>query len=153
MIFPANRPTPPVPLARFFYLTFVAHILVAVPFIGIVWATAERPFTFLGFLVGPFLVLGVPIIATICWLVAKGSNWSNTRAAAAYAVGHSMPTYVLLAAFFVVVHFRGVATWWVLVAILVIVAYGRMRLFRWYAGLLLRWLAPDLALDQVPTTA
>jgi len=147
MISLSNKPTPPVPLTRFLYLTFIAHVLLAIPFMGIVWATAEQPLTFLGFLVGPFLVLGVPIIATISWLVAKGSNWTNTRAAAAYAVGHSMPPYVLLSAFFVVAQFRGLTVWWVLAAVLVGVTYGRMKLFRWYASLMLRWLAPELALS------
>lgn len=143
----ATLPARPVPLSRFLYVSLVSQILLAIPFMLAVWALGASFDLFARFLVGPFFVLGAPLIALFAWLVAKGSNWTNIQPAARLVAGYGVQLYVILAALLVVVRYMGALPMWTYAGLLVCVIVARRLLVAPYARFLLRWLAPEMLVD------
>ncbi len=148
-----SKPLGPVPLNQFVRLAVVSQLVLAVPFVLTIWVLGAPVNLFLGMLIGPFFVIGAPLLAVFSWMVAKGSNWTNTSAAATVVAGHAVQIYVLLSAILVVIRYAGLMTWWMYVVTLLVVVLGRRLLIKPYAQLMLRWLAPGLLREMQHETA
>ena len=146
-----SSPTGPVALSRFLRLAFVSQVLLAIPYCLVAWLIGASVGTLFVILVGPFLFLGAPLIASISWLIAKGSNWSNTRYAALGVAGYGSMAYATFSLILVALRYGSALPGWFYVVALVVLAVGRKFLLLPYGGFILGWLAPELLLPQGKT--
>jgi hypothetical protein len=76
-----ERETPAIPLSTFFVITIVGQLVFTIPAIMIVLVFKLLQFDALLFIALPTIIIAIPVIAYFSWLLAKGSNWVNTKSA------------------------------------------------------------------------
>ena len=70
-----------IPASSFFVITLVGHLIFAIPAIIIILVLELLQVKALLFIALPTMLIFVPGGAYFSWLMAKGSNWVNTRTA------------------------------------------------------------------------
>jgi hypothetical protein len=70
-----------IPFLSFLYAAAAGHIIFAIPAIGGVLILNLTDVKSLFFIFIPIAILSIPISAAFSWLIAKGSNWTNTTSA------------------------------------------------------------------------
>ena len=66
---------------KFLGFAAIQHVIFALPVFTILVMMQLLPLNAILFLFLPFSGLGIPLSAGLCYLMAKGSNWVNTRGA------------------------------------------------------------------------
>ena len=68
-----------VPFAKFFYAVLIGHLIFAIPTLVAILLLHILEVKPLVFIIMPIAIVSIPIGAAVAWLIAKGSNWANTR--------------------------------------------------------------------------
>ena len=72
---------PAIPYRKFLKLAVIEHAVFALPVLSILLIVQAIPFYAVLLFLFAISILGIPLSAGITWLIAKGSNWVNARAA------------------------------------------------------------------------
>ena len=131
----------------------MSQAILAIPYVVAAWAIGAPVWTLVMLFVGPFLVIGAPLVAGVTWAVAKGSNWTNTKISAVAVAGYASLVYATFSVVLVAIRYGDELPGWFYAVAVVILALGRRLMLRPYAYVILRWLAPDLLPSSEHTTA
>ncbi len=143
-----SSPTGPVSFLRFLRLAFVSQALIAIPYCIVAWLIGAPVGSLFVILLGPMLIAGAPLIAFISWLVAKGSNWSNTRYAALGTAGHGSMIYAFYSLMLVAIRYGSTLPGGFFVVAFVVLAVGLKFLLFPYGKFIVSRLAPELLPPQ-----
>ena len=88
-------------LLRTLYLVAICHLPLAAIAAILVGGSGAMNWQSTFWIVGPYLVLGLPGTALFAWMIAKGSNWQNTKPAIAVACVYPLKYYVVIVTLFV----------------------------------------------------
>ena len=76
-----NREAVQVPLSTFFVITIISQLVFTIPAVIIILVFNLLQLEAFLFIALPTILISIPIGAYFSWLMAKGSNWVNTKAA------------------------------------------------------------------------
>lgn len=127
---------------RLLQIALPSQFVVAIPCFGLVLALGWLPLALAAWLFGLFVFVATPLMAGFAWMIAKGSNWTNTPLAALLVCTYGLFKYLALLGLLAGSQF---ANFWIGVVVAMVVVYVTRRLLlKPFSRLLLGWLAHDL---------